>query len=156
MEDIMSTHSDGLKKIMALIANDTPQPQLTLEVNSLKTEITRSIKESQRILILLEGIPEKLNIPPPVSVTEIKTNPKSNFVVTNEYKDSIFNVAVNSARDGTIDTKSIITEMRRLGDTRPEKQMLIGIGNILFQRGWKKIANCKYAKPETLPNMEVK
>jgi hypothetical protein len=150
------TFNGDLKKIMALVGSDASQDLLTLEINNLKTEITRYIKESQRISNLLDAIAEQFNIRPPVSPAEKKTPLVSSRTIRNRLKSNDFMIASRFAKDGIIDTKLAVPELRHLGDTRSDRGILIGLGNTMFQHGWKKIGNCKYASPETLKLMEVK
>jgi hypothetical protein len=150
------TFNGDLKKIMALVGSDASQELLTLEINKLKSEITHSIIESQRISKLLDAIAEQFNISSPIHTAEKKTPAISARSRANKLKDNVFEITSQFAKDGIVDTKLAVPELRRLGDKRSEKGLLIGIGNTMHQHGWEKIANCKYQSPETLKLMDVK
>jgi hypothetical protein len=71
-------------------------------------------------------------------------------------KQRSLEIAMRYEKDDVVDTKAAVPEIKATGDTRSEIGIQIGLGNMLFQRGWKKIGNGKFRRPNTQPKMEVK
>lgn len=165
MED---QYSDQLKELMALIVSGQPKPQILARAKEIKIQLSRAWTELQRVIGLLDGMvaqyaPDKEwhpgfwlpssnltqdimirsgFIPPrPPTLTSIRRPPAFSVVASPEHIDGI---AHKLAKDGVVHSNDIIRQLRTEGDSRPEKDLAIGIGNVLIRRGWQHMATGIY------------
>lgn len=152
-------YADRLKEVMNLITSQSSKAQILKKARALKIDLTASWNEIQKIITLLDlmvgqyapdedwvdgfWMPQSdLQLPrftPMRERTRISVSPKPNHIVE---------VARKLASDGIVNTADVIRQLRMEGDQRPEKNLAIGIGNVLTKREWQKLGVGKYRTPE--------
>lgn len=150
------SYSDDFKGILALIVNNAPLTDLTREINKLKAEITGSIKEGQRILVLLDAIAEQYSARPSLVSTGKEVSIAPSSFVEDDQKERMFEVLARLEKDGVIETREAIPQLRQMGDFTKDTYVMVAAGNILHKHGWRKIGTGKYRKPDIQPEMGVK
>jgi hypothetical protein len=139
-------YSEKLKDIMALIINNTEKEALSRSINSLKDQLYSDIHESQNALSFLDVLIKQYLNQQNMGTRHPSTRP-SDFV-PDDRKERISYIANHIMKDGSVNTKDIITELRKTGEQNTERVLRITIGNILNKRGWLNHGGGKYVKTE--------
>lgn len=153
----MESYADEEKRIMSLIVQGIPSNELYIEYKNLRDRLNKDFEELRETSAFLEALAKRYNIEPPIPVQQkVSLKPSSFTPSSSDMKQRSLKIALKYEKDGVIDTKAAVPEIKATGDTRSEIGIQIGLGNMLFQRGWKKVDNGKFMRPNTQPKMEVK
>jgi hypothetical protein len=156
-----SMYSDRLREVIALIVNNkAPKSQALTKARALKAELSASWHEIQDVIDLLDAtvrqfvsdedwvdgfwIPEE-DLPPLPRFSGMRERTR---ISMSPSRDHILEVARKVASDGIVNTADVIRQLRMEGDKRPEKNLAIGVGNVLTKRGWQKLGVGRYRTPE--------
>jgi hypothetical protein len=58
--------------------------------------------------------------------------------------EQILEIAMGLVVDGAVETKDVISQLRALGDQRPDRSLAVSVGNVLIRRGWERVGSGKY------------
>jgi hypothetical protein len=158
-----SKYDEPLQQIMGLVVGKTPKSKILEKARELKIEITKAWSDAQQAISFLDIMISRYapdeewqqgfwlptqqtsqrvifqtGFPPP--------RPKPVSMVTRP--ERILEVARRVTTDGTVNTKSIIDQLRADGDQRPETSLAVSVGNVLTRHGWQRIGLGTYKLKE--------
>ena len=139
----MESYANEEKRILSLIVQGTPSDKLYLEYKKLRDRINADFEELRLTSAFIEALANRYDIKPP-SVPTVKHEPILP-TIKNEYKQRIFDMAVKSMKDGVVDTQPVVEQLIKMGDNRPARNLRKAVGNILYQRHWKRVGSGKFS-----------
>jgi hypothetical protein len=155
-----SSYSDRLKEVMALIVNEAPKSKALAKARALKSDLSASWHEIQDVIGLLDAmvgqfVPDEdwvdgfwmpeADLQPLPRFSPMRERTRISVTPSREH---ILEIARKVAFDGVVNTADVIRQLRMEGDQRLEKNLAIGIGNVLTKREWQKLGVGKYRTPE--------
>ncbi|MBI2849708.1 MAG: hypothetical protein HYX80_01540 [Chloroflexi bacterium] len=170
---MQSKYDDSLLEIMDLVVKKSQKTQILTRARALKMEITQAWADAQQAIQYLDAMisryaPDKdwqsgfwIGQPTTTAVRQIwgvgaSVPQPRRPVSTTTRPEHIVEVAKRVVSNGVVDTKAIISQLRTEGEQRPERALAISIGNILSDKGYKRIGVGKYSQSGLQPSLEVK
>lgn len=148
-----------VKVVMKAVAENQAKEEILSQAKEAKAKISSTIRELQQAMVLLDNIvatfvPDLGNsLDTPKVRVSLKPSTFVEYAPTNEH---IFELAEKFTSNGSVETSSIITQLRSEGDDRPDRSLAISVGNILARNGWESIAQGLYRKKEVRKTVENK
>ena len=148
----MKANTESLRELIRLVGNEAPKEEILAKGMEIKAQIIEEWQQLGTDMHLLDTLietfapdeawPSGWKITPTPSPEKVKDAAKAAKIKT------VIRLATEIAGErGSVTSAEIADRLSEQGDSRPRKNMMVSVGNILGKSAdWRKVGSGEYAK----------